>query len=83
MIAIAITYKYRQGPVQANGRGYLSRTKAESHYDCTYQQWQLDMNVFGAKAKMHYFAPYVQPHLVCAEFGASSGNILAALPCKK
>jgi Methylase involved in ubiquinone/menaquinone biosynthesis len=39
------------------------------------------MNQFGAKAKLPYFRPHVTPSSVCAEFGASSGNILGALNC--
>jgi SAM-dependent methyltransferase len=59
-------------------------TKAEKHYDCAYQEWQLSANKFGAKAKMHYFSPYMRKlknSISCAEFGASSGHILSAMPC--
>ena len=41
------------------------------------------MNKFGAKVKMRHFAPYVKPHFKCAEFGSSSGNIIAAMPCRE
>ena len=57
------------------------RTAVEKHYNCEYQEWQLEMNKFGALAKVRYFRPYLKPNYRCAEFGASSGNILAAMPC--
>lgn len=56
-------------------------TAVENYYDCSYQKWQLGMNKFAAKAKAPYFAPFVKSHFKCAEFGASSGNILSAIPC--
>ena len=60
---------------------FRGKSTVETYYNCEYQQWQLNMNRFGAKAKMRFFRPFVKPNFECAEFGASSGNILAAMPC--
>lgn len=60
-----------------------SKSKNEKYYDSKYQQWQLSSNKFGMLYKKRYWRDYVQPHMHCAEFGASSGHILKSMPCAK
>ena len=57
ILLLHVYLELRRRPPTSIGRE-RTLTKAEEHYDCAYQAWQLSSNEFGAKAKMHYFSPY-------------------------
>jgi hypothetical protein len=55
----------------------------EQHYNEEYQKWQLASNQLGVVLKRYLHAPHTRPDMICAEFGGSSGAILASMNCKK
>jgi len=53
-----------------------------SHYDEKYFSWQKRIGIFGSRANLFKFSPFVTADKVVVEFGCGGGYLLARLPAK-